>query len=303
MSTFIPNLVDMYASCTFRVTGSNKGIGYNIVEKLAEFYGESSEWDIYLTGRHLSVDNNLTARNVELGLEAVKKLSGKGLDVKFHQLDITDRDSRKAFLTFVKTNYPNGINVAVNNAGIAYKVESATPFGEQARVTINTNFTSTVDFTEEFIPLLAEHARYSFRTHLYLCRVVNVSSSLSLTSLKNLRNDLYEKFVGPMNLIELRKLMSEFVKAAEDGTCSEKGWPSTAYEVSKLGLTKASFIFGEMLKNDPRGIVINSVSLFCHCCDYSIKILAQYLLLCCPGYCDTDMTSHKGTKTSDEGEC
>nr|CAX77256.1 carbonyl reductase 1 [Schistosoma japonicum] len=93
------------------VTGSNKGIGYNIVEKLAEFYGESSEWDIYLT-----------ARNVELGLEAVKKLSGKGLDVKFHQLDITDRDSRKAFLTFVKTNYPNGINVAVNNAGIAYKV-------------------------------------------------------------------------------------------------------------------------------------------------------------------------------------
>nr|CAX77257.1 carbonyl reductase 1 [Schistosoma japonicum]CAX77258.1 carbonyl reductase 1 [Schistosoma japonicum]CAX77263.1 carbonyl reductase 1 [Schistosoma japonicum] len=240
------------------VTGSNKGIGYNIVEKLAEFYGESSEWDIYLT-----------ARNVELGLEAVKKLSGKGLDVKFHQLDITDRDSRKAFLTFVKTNYPNGINVAVNNAGIAYKAESTTPFGEQARVTINTNFTSTIDFTEEFIPLLAEHAR-----------VVNVSSSLSLTSLKNLRNDLYEKFVGPMNLIELRKLMSEFVKAAEDGTCSEKGWPSTAYEVSKLGLTKASFIFGEMLKNDPRGIVINS---------------------CCPGYCDTDMTSHKGTKTSDEG--
>ncbi|KAH8853399.1 Carbonyl reductase [NADPH] 1 [Schistosoma japonicum] len=249
MSTFIPNLVDMYASCTFRVTGSNKGIGYNIVEKLAEFYGESSEWDIYLT-----------ARNVELGLEAVKKLSGKGLDVKFHQLDITDRDSRKAFLTFVKTNYPNGINVAVNNAGIAYKV------------IIYYNIIFRLNLRH---PLGSKH-----ETHLYLYRVVNVSSSLSLTSLKNLRNDLYEKFVGPMNLIELRKLMSEFVKAAEDGTCSEKGWPSTAYGVSKLGLTKASFIFGEMLKNDPRGIVINS---------------------CCPGYCDTDMTSHKGTKTSDEG--
>ncbi|KAK4472517.1 hypothetical protein MN116_003762 [Schistosoma mekongi] len=240
------------------VTGSNKGIGYNIVEKLAEFYGTSGEWDIYLT-----------ARNVELGLEAVKKLSDKGLDVKFHQLDITDRNSRKAFLTFVETNYPNGINIAVNNAGIAYKNDSTAPFGEQARVTVNTNFTSTIDFTEEVIPLLAEHAR-----------VVNVSSSISLTSLKKLSNDLYEKFVGPMNLLELRKLISEFVKAAEDGTCSEKGWPSTAYGVSKLGLTKASFIFGEMLKDDPRGIVINS---------------------CCPGYCDTDMTSHKGTKTSDEG--
>ncbi|VDO57842.1 unnamed protein product [Schistosoma margrebowiei] len=187
------------------VTGSNKGIGYSIVEKLAEFYGSSGEWDIYLTGKKLLVDN-LTARNVELGQEAVEKLSKKGLDVKFHQLDITDRDSRKA--------------------------------------------------------------------------VVNVSSSVSLTSLKKLSDDLYEKFVSPINLLELRTLISEFVKSAEDGTYSEKGWPQNAYGVSKIGLTKASFIFGEMLKDDPRGIVINS---------------------CCPGYCDTDMTSHKGTKTADEG--
>ncbi|VDO97965.1 unnamed protein product, partial [Schistosoma curassoni] len=154
-----------------------------IVEKLAEFYGTSGEWDIYLTGKRLLVDN-LTARNVELGQEAVEKLSNKGLDVKFHQLDITDRDSRKAFLTFADT--PESL-------------------GEQARVTVNTNFTSTVDFTEEFIPLLAENAR-----------------------------------------------------SAEDGTYSEKGWVSSAYAVSKIGLTKASFIFGEMLKDDPRGIVINS---------------------------------------------
>ncbi|VDO94540.1 unnamed protein product [Schistosoma mattheei] len=163
------------------VTGSNKGIGYSIVEKLAEFYGTSGEWDIYLTGKKLLVDN-LTARNVELGQEAVEKLSNKGLDVKFHQLDITDRDSRKAFLTFVERNYPNGINIAVN---------STAPFGEQARVTVNTNFTSTIDFMEE---------------------VVNVSSSVSLTSLKKLSDDLYEKFVSPINLLELRKLVSEFVK-------------------------------------------------------------------------------------------
>ncbi|VDP04591.1 unnamed protein product [Schistosoma mattheei] len=149
--------------------------------------------------------DNLTARNVELGQEAVEKLSNKGLDVKFHQLDITDRDSRKAFLTFVERNYPNGINIAA---------DTPESHGEQARVTVNTNFTSTVDFTEEFIPLLAENAR-----------------------------------------------------SAEDGTYSEKGWVSSAYAVSKIGLTKASFIFGEMLKDDPRGIVINSVSLFCRYCD------------------------------------
>ncbi|CAH8463115.1 unnamed protein product [Schistosoma rodhaini] len=240
------------------VTGSNKGIGFSIVEKLAEFYGASGEWDIYLT-----------ARDVELGQEAVEKLSNNGLDVKFHQLDITDQNSRKAFLTFVERNYPNGINIAVNNAGIAFKADSPESFGEQARVTVNTNFTSTIDFTEEFIPLLAENAR-----------VVNVSSSLSLFNLLKLSDDLYEKFVGQMNLFELKELMKEFVKSAEDGTYSEKGWVSSAYTVSKIGVTKASFIFGEMLKDDPRRIVINS---------------------CCPGFVDTDMTDHKGVKTTDEG--
>ncbi|CAH8451983.1 unnamed protein product [Schistosoma turkestanicum] len=240
------------------VTGSNKGIGYSIVEKLAEFYKASGEWDIYLT-----------ARNVELGQEAVNKLNNKGLNVKFHQLDITDPDSRKAFLTFIEKTYPNGINIAVNNAGISYKPYSTAPFGEQARVTLNTNFTSTIDFTEEFIPLLAENAR-----------VVNVSSTLSLVNLKNLSDDLYKRIVGKMNLSELKELMEEFVKSAEDGTYSEKGWPSSAYGVSKVGLTKASYILGEMLKDDPRGIVINS---------------------CCPGWVVTDMTDQQGWKTTDEG--
>ncbi|CAH8457288.1 unnamed protein product [Schistosoma haematobium] len=250
------------------VTGSNKGIGFSIVEKLLKLYRPTGEWDVFLTGDRIST-NNLAARNIGLGQEAVKKLNNKGLDVKFHQLDITDRDSRKAFLTFVERNYPNGINVAVNNAGIAHKANCLVSFGNQARSLVNTNFTSTVDFTEEFIPLLAENAR-----------VVNISATLSLFMLKKLSSDLYEKFVGPMNLSELKKLMVEFVRSAEDGTYSEKGWPSNAYGVSKMGLTKASFIFGDMLKDDPRGVVINS---------------------CCPGFVDTDMTDHKGVKTTDEG--
>ncbi|CAH8453119.1 unnamed protein product [Schistosoma mattheei] len=241
------------------VTGSNKGIGFSIIEKLLKLYRPTGEWDVFLTGDRIST-NNLAARNIGLAQEAVKKLNNKGLDVKFHQLDITDRDSRKAFLTFVERNYPNGINIAAN---------CLVPFGNQARSLVNTNFTSTVDFTEEFIPLLAENAR-----------VVNISATLSLFMLKKLSSDLYEKFVGSMNLSELKKLMVEFVRSAEDGTYSEKGWPSNAYGVSKMGLTKASFIFGDMLKDDPRGVVINS---------------------CCPGFVDTDMTDHKGVKTTDEG--
>ncbi|VDP86623.1 unnamed protein product [Schistosoma mattheei] len=66
-----------------------------------------------------------------------------------------------------------------------------------------------------------------------------------------------------LKLREIPQQSSRRYRSAEDGTYSEKGWPQNAYGVSKIGLTKASFIFGEMLKDDPRGIVINSVSLFC----------------------------------------
>lgn len=84
-------------------------------------YRPSEEWDVFLTGDHLST-NNLAARSLELGQEAVKRPSNKGLDVKFHQVNIMDRDGGKAFLTFVRKNYPNGITITVNNAEIAYKV-------------------------------------------------------------------------------------------------------------------------------------------------------------------------------------
>ena len=52
----------------------------------------------------------------------MKVLENKGLSVKFHQLDITDAESRHKLADFVKSNYPDGINILVNNAGIAYPV-------------------------------------------------------------------------------------------------------------------------------------------------------------------------------------
>lgn len=71
----------------------------------------STDWDIYLT-----------ARREQLGLEAVKELADKGLAVKFHQLDITDPESRKRLVQFIREKYPNGIHILVNNAGILIDV-------------------------------------------------------------------------------------------------------------------------------------------------------------------------------------
>lgn len=78
-----------------------------MVERFARELKSSSDWHIYLT-----------ARNEKLGLEAVKSLEEKGLSVKFHQLDITDPESRKRLAQFIEKNYPEGIHILVNNAGI-----------------------------------------------------------------------------------------------------------------------------------------------------------------------------------------
>ena len=87
------------------VTGSNKGIGFAIVRRLCkEFNG----------------DVVLTSRNEELGREAVKKLEEEGLKPGYCQLDITSSESIENLKKFLVEKY-GGLDVLVNNAGIAYK--------------------------------------------------------------------------------------------------------------------------------------------------------------------------------------
>ncbi len=63
------------------VTGGNKGIGFGICQALPAMFEGG---DVYLT-----------ARSVERGEEAVKKLAAEGVTVKFHQLDVCDSASIK----------------------------------------------------------------------------------------------------------------------------------------------------------------------------------------------------------------
>lgn len=92
------------------VTGSNKGIGFAIVRALCkQFPG-----DVYVT-----------ARDTGRGQEAVAKLQEEGLHALFHQLDIDDLQSIRALRDFLKEKY-GGLNVLVNNAGIAFKGRNQT---------------------------------------------------------------------------------------------------------------------------------------------------------------------------------
>ncbi|KAM3171487.1 hypothetical protein ACTXT7_016528 [Hymenolepis weldensis] len=89
------------------VTGSNKGIGKSIVELLDRKLNPTTEWHIYLT-----------AHNDMKGLEAAQSLKEKSLSAKYHQLGITNSETRRKLTDFVKREYPNGLHVLDNYAGM-----------------------------------------------------------------------------------------------------------------------------------------------------------------------------------------
>lgn len=238
------------------VTGANKGIGFAITRDLC---------------RRFSGDVVLTARDAARGRAAVQQLQAEGLSPRFHQLDIDDLQSIRALRDFLRKEY-GGLDVLVNNAGIAFKVNDPTPFHIQAEVTMKTNFFGTRNICRELLPLMKPQGR-----------VVNVSSMVSLRALKNCSPELQQKFRSDtISEEELVGLMNKFVEDTRNGVHQREGWPNTAYGVTKIGVTVLSRIHARNLSAHRRGD----------------KIL---LNACCPGWVRTDMAGPKATKSPEEG--
>ncbi|XP_068931069.1 carbonyl reductase [NADPH] 1-like [Petaurus breviceps papuanus] len=238
------------------VTGSNKGIGFAIVRDLCKKF---------------SGDVILTSRNPTLGQEAVKKLKDEGLNPLFHQLDINDPQSIRTLREFLKERY-GGVDVLVNNAGMAFKVADTTPFPIQAEVTMQTNFFGTRAVSAELLPLIKPQGR-----------VVNVSSIASVLSLKKCSPELQQIFRSDtITEEELVGLMKKFVEDAKKGVHEKEGWPNMAYGVSKVGVTVLSRIHARQLneKRKADNILLNA---------------------CCPGWVRTDMAGSKAPKSVEEG--
>lgn len=216
-----------------------------------------------------SGDVILTARDEGRGRAAVEQLKKEGANPKFHLLDIESIESIRKLKDFLLKEY-GGLDVLVNNAAIAYKVSSTAPFSEQAENTVRVNYFKTLDVCHELFPLLRPHAR-----------VVNISSSAG--RLSNIPSkELQSKFLDPeLTEQSLSALMKQFVEDAKTGACKEKGWANSTYQMSKIGLTALTFMQHRAFTKDSReDIVINAVH---------------------PGYVDTDMSSHKGPLTPDQG--
>uniref|UniRef100_A0A8C5MAW9 carbonyl reductase (NADPH) n=1 Tax=Leptobrachium leishanense TaxID=445787 RepID=A0A8C5MAW9_9ANUR len=274
------------------VTGGNKGVGLAVVRALCKQF----KGDVYLT-----------ARNSKLGEEAVEALEKEGLSPRFHQLDIDDPQSIKVLRDFLKEKY-GGLDVLVNNAGIAFKVADTSPFSVQAEVTMKTNFYGTRDVSHELLPLIKPHAADTtpfaiqapviMQTNFYgnrdVCnalltlikphgRVVNVSSMLGHGCLGQCSPRLQQEFRrDSITEDELVELMEKFVEDAKKGDHLKEGWPDMAYGTSKIGLTVLSKIQARILdatrKED--GILLNA---------------------CCPGWIKTDLGGPNAPKSVEEG--
>lgn len=88
------------------------------------------------------------------------------------------------------------------------------------------------------------------------------------------------RFLNAESVEDITALMEDFKSAVKAGNEKEQGWPSAAYAVSKAGMTGMTKAFAKEEKMRGGQRLINA---------------------CCPGWVDTDMTKHRGSKTPDEG--
>ena len=233
------------------VTGANKGIGFHIASSLAS----------------KGFTTILACRNENLGNEAVMKLKNQGVDnVVFKPLDINNVESINKFATEMNKDFPDGINVLVNNAGMAFKGADPTPHEQQVAPTVKVNYLGTVELTEALLPQLRKASSP---------RIVNLGSQAGL--LRILQSPSLKEFVTQTSLTtsQLKELATDFIRDIENKDY-KRGWPKTNYGMSKLLIIAQTRIWA---REEP-SILVNS---------------------CCPGYCATDMSSHRGTKTAAEG--
>ncbi|KAL5061985.1 hypothetical protein RYX36_023722 [Vicia faba] len=208
------------------VTGSNKGIGFEIVKQLAE----------------AGIKVVLTARDEKRGLQALETLKASGLShsVVFHQLDVADAASVAALADFVKSQFGKLDILALSEDE---KKKAVTETYELAEECLKINYYGTKITTESFLALL----KLSDSP-----RIVNVSSILG--KLERIQNEWAEKvFSDADNLTEEKvdEVLKKFLQDFKEGGPKRRG----AYVISKAAVNAYTRIAA---KNFPT-VSINSV--------------------------------------------
>ncbi|KAL1605317.1 hypothetical protein SLS60_004865 [Paraconiothyrium brasiliense] len=201
--------------------------------------------------------------DVQLQKAKVLKSGGGESEIKYHQLDITDRRSVESFAAYLKQEHGDGIDFVINNAGIALNGFDA----NVVQTTLGCNYYDTMRACHMFLPLLKPAGR-----------IVNVASMSG--HLNKYTDDVRNRFLTANSESDITSIMKDFASAVQAGKEKEAGFPSAAYAVSKAGLIGATKALARAEEEKGSKIVVNA---------------------CCPGYVNTDMTKGNGTKSPDEG--
>lgn len=134
------------------VTGANRGIGFETCKQLSE----------------LGLTVILTSRDPSKGKIATKILTGKGLDIVFYQLDVTDKSSIINVYSQIEHDYGR-LDILINNAAILFDQDQSTINADLDLVNkaLTTNLFGPWSVCQAFIPLMKKY-QYG--------RIVNVSS-------------------------------------------------------------------------------------------------------------------------------
>ncbi|MBW4595645.1 MAG: SDR family NAD(P)-dependent oxidoreductase [Brasilonema angustatum HA4187-MV1] len=151
------------------VTGSYKGLGFEIARKLAKLD---------------NIQVIISGRDKAKGLEACEKLAQQGLEVDFLPLDVTDDKSVENFVNALHEQYGR-VDILVNNAGVnpAKEAEEGSVLTAKLDTVISTfavNSVGPLRLCQALIPMMKEH-NYG--------RIVNVSTEMA--SLNYIPNDYY----------------------------------------------------------------------------------------------------------------
>ena len=184
------------------VTGANRGIGFETCKQLSQ----------------LDITVLLTSRDPTKGEAATKRLTDKGLDVIFFQLDVSNKSNIKDIFTKIKRQFGR-LDILINNAAILYDTNQYAMNADLELVSkaLTTNLYGPWLLCQAFIPLM-EKNDYG--------RVVNVSSGAASLNYMEGGTPAYGISKVALNALT-RKLASELGRKNVLVNSIDPGWVTT----------------------------------------------------------------------------
>ncbi|BAT90752.1 hypothetical protein LR48_Vigan238s005400 [Vigna angularis] len=170
---------------TALVTGGSKGIGYSIVEQLAE----------------LGATVHTCSRNQAELNESLNEWTAKGYRVTGSVCDITSRVNREELIATVSSQFNGKLNILVNNVGTNVQKQTLDLTAEDFEFLMNTNLESCFHLSQIAHPLLKASEAASI---IFISAIAGVVAT-------NLASIIYSAAKGAINQVT-KNLACEWAK-------------------------------------------------------------------------------------------